>query len=572
MKISETFYHILFLLVLLTALMVSLGGCSDDHASPVDREAVVALLLGGHSSSVNADRLHWEDRVDELRMLAFGSAGEVVYNDLLSFPQGFDKPCQAIRLRPGVYDFCFIANESVGGSSYVEALWSVRRKSDFDADVRFRTLPYNPDFTPDGTSAQGRFLMSATYSNVPVLEGGTQANPLPLQLSDGRVMLLRSHAKVEVVFRKKEAGSTVPDQAVTALQLKQVTTSYAVPMPAHTPAVAETTATGLLVPVEFNYDADSIGSAVWYIPELLDTRSGTFYTELHINGTAYPVSTDNDNRVERNHHYLTNVYIAPDGGLELISCVADWNLESYKYMFQDENEIVTPPVTPTDSTLIIATDCGKIEMRSVNESLSQGLMGVYGDQIVWWDPVLQGPNVVKGEPPYYCEKKYGKGWRLINSCELMSFLRLFDHTYRVWQSNTWQGENAGLEFYSLPFRLEAQELLGRLTGADMSRYTLSDTGHDEVGGEKLGMLDRYFTPGDILERQSDYPDGWPFYGAPNNSNQPWYPMEVSIQIKGYWYADYLNPNVQENYDKILYGSFFRFDYSSTTSRCVRPVE
>jgi hypothetical protein len=312
-----------------------------------------------------------------------------------------------------------------------------------------------------------------------------------------------------------------------------------------------------------------------YIPELInrDAATGARYTSLRINDRSYPVEQLAPYNVARNNHYIINVYLVETGGVEVTACVVPWNKETYKYMFQDDDRtIVTPPVTPTDSSLIVPTDCGKIEIRSQNEVLQQGLLGAMGDEIVWWDPAIGGPTIKKGKAPYYCEKKYGHGWRFINSCELMSFLKLFDQTYRIWQSNTWQAVNSGLPYYSLPFRQEAQALLGRLTGADMSRYTSTDSGKDTFAGEKLGMIDQYFTPGDILVTQDQYPDGWPYPGAVNNNGQAWFPMEVSIQIKGYWYADYLNFGDEANYDRILYGEFYRYDYSSTTTRCVRNVD
>ncbi len=106
--------------------------------------------------------------------------------------------------------------------------------------------------------------------------------------------------------------------------------------------------------------------------------------------------------------------------------IQPWHKDEYKYIFQDDKEIVIPPVTPTDSSLIIPTECGKIEMLNYNEVLPKGLQGAYNDEVNYYDPQVGGPIIYKGNPPYYCEKKYGKGWRLINSCELMSFLALFD--------------------------------------------------------------------------------------------------------------------------------------------------
>ncbi|MCC8142552.1 MAG: hypothetical protein LIO97_00470 [Tannerellaceae bacterium] len=78
----------------------------------------------------------------------------------------------------------------------------------------------------------------------------------------------------------------------------------------------------------------------------------------------------------------------------------------------------------------------------------------------------------KGDPPYYCEKKYGPGWRLINSCELLSFLAVLDTTYTIWLSNTWEAEAYNKPFYPLKFRQAAQELLEALSGLNLSGSVL----------------------------------------------------------------------------------------------------
>ncbi|MDR0892192.1 MAG: hypothetical protein LBN24_06210 [Mediterranea sp.] len=577
------------ILLLLCGTVATLGACQQEHPEgPMDDGAMVYLLLEAAGAGINEDLTTWEDRVDEVRMIAASRGGAVVYNDLLSFPNGMGERCAPVRIAPGVYDFFFVANETAAGTDLSAALAATTNTSQFSVDSRFGRILAEPDFRPDGTTTGGRFVMSARYNTVRVEAGGTEENPKPLVLSTDRVELVRARSKVEVVFRKKEPGSHLTTGFIEEVQLENVARYLSVP-PLDDYYTAGNEATEAVTPTDFDYDNDSIGSLTWYIPEQLNASGGDATTRLRINNQSFALTTGGDwaglraqrrdtpslsnYSVVRNYHYRVNAYLLPQGGIELDVCVEPWLREEYKYMFQDEgNTIVIPPVTPTDSSLIVPTDCGKVEILSTNETLSQGLMGAYGDQINWWDPVLQGPTVVKGKPPYYCEKKYGPGWRLISACELMSFLKMFDQAYRVWQSNTWQGVNSGLKFNSLPFRQEAQELLGKLTGQDMSKYTLSDNGKDDIGGEKLGMLDRYFTPGDILVVESDYPNEWPFYGPANNSGQKWYPMEVAIQIKGYWYADYLNVNEEGNYDKILYREFDRFDYSSTTSRCVRSVE
>lgn len=566
----------------------ALAGC-DNEPVPEDsgNTSMIALQIRT-SAAVNTDVQTWEDRVDEIRMIVFNTAGRAVYNSKLRFPNGFDNPCAPIKLVPGKYDFHFIANETAGTADFASALDGITHDGELSQIPQLGSQPYNPSFNPDGTTPEGRFIMSARYDDINVGKGGTEENPLPLQLPTGRVELIRALAKVEVIFRKKIPGGIVPEGSISSVWLENVAANYSVPaIDAY--YTGSRTVSPTVTPADFDYGKDSIGSVIYYIPEFLFPADGSNFTEIHINDRIFPILTDegmkglaeqrrtvpslSPHSVIRNYHYRVNAYLSGQGDIQLETSVVPWTNDEYKYMFQDDGGmIVTPPVAPTDSSLIVPTDCGKIEILSHNEVLPQGLMGANGDKIVWWDPVLGGPAVVKGKPPYYCEQKYGPGWRMINSCELMSLLTLFDRSYRIWQSNTWQGVNSGLKFYSLPFRQEAQALLEKLTGQDMSRFTLTDNGRDNFGGEKLDMLDQYFTPGDILITEKDYPTGWPYYGRPNNNGQTWYPMEVVIQIKGYWYSGYLDLSNNVNYNKVLYGEFQRFDYSSTVSRCVRSVE
>ncbi|MDR0962170.1 MAG: FimB/Mfa2 family fimbrial subunit [Mediterranea sp.] len=557
------------------AASIYLSGCVQEvELSNNRRTSYVSLALSLSEGNINVDKHLWEDRVDEIRMVVFNTAGDVVYNSQLYFPNGFASPCKAVRLTPGKYDFCFVGNESAVSNEFADAIATLRNRSELQSNAVFSSLPYQPDFMPDGETGGGRFVMSAFYTGIDVLSGGTELRPITLPLPQGKVFLQRALAKVEIVFRKKTAGGTIPAGLITKLELKDVAATYTVPSVGSVAYNGTTTDSGALSLDGLDYTRDSVGTVLRYIPELLNITPTSGYTSLTINDRSYPVEVVSPYNIARNNHYIINVYLNAAGGVEVTACVQPWNKESYKYMFQDEDRTsVTPPITPTDSSLIVPTDCGKIEILSKNEVLQQGLMGAFGDEIVWWDPTIGGPTINKGAEPYYCEKKYGKGWRFINSCELMSFLKLFDQTYRIWQSNTWQAVNAGVPYYSLPFRQEAQVLLGKLTGVDMSKYVTSDAGKDTYAGEKLGMLDQYFTPGDILVRASDYPAGkWSYYGKVNNNGQDWFPMEVSIQIKGYWYSDYLDFSDEANYDKILYGEFYRYDYSSTISRCVRNVE
>lgn len=289
------------------------------------------------------------------------------------------------------------------------------------------------------------------------------------------------------------------------------------------------------------------------------------------------------NSVIRNYHYIVNAYINAQGGVQIIAYVEPWLVDNYTYLFQGDKQIVIPPVYPTDSSIIIPTECGRVEILSRNEDLSEnnpylttggGLQGAYNDVVNYYDPEIQGPTIYRGDPPYYCEKKYGAGWRLINSCELLSFLAVCDAAYNVWTSNTWLAAGYDMPYYPLRFRQQAQALLQDLTGFDLSSTVLMPEHNNEdiLADEKLDLIDRYFTPGDIMLRIEDFPNGWPF-AAPPGTDLVWYYNEVTIQVKAYWYGDsYLSPAIRANWDTILYHEFERYDFSSTVSRCVRTVE
>lgn len=582
------------LFILLAIILLTCTKCTndDDRKDEDSGNTYITLSLKALSTSINEDKTLWEDRVDELRMIVFNpSDGQVVLNQKLDFPNGFANYSRGVLIANGSYDFYFIANETAYTGSFVTAISSIKNKSEFQSDTRYKQLQYNSKFAPDETSQTGRFLMSAIYNNIGVTTGGTIDNPAPLILPTNKVELIRSLAKVEVVFRKKVSGSTVPSGTITSVQLANVASSLSVP-PTDNYYTGQKGVSELATLSGFDYNRDSIGSATFYIPEFLVEESGTAFTELHINNKSFPIESDGDkigitlqrrdvptisnNSVIRNYHYIINAYIDGAGGIQLKIYIEPWKKDEFQYVFQGDKTIVVPPVTPTDSSVIIIPILcdgeSKIEIRNHEEVLPQGLQGAYGDVINYWDPVVQGPSITKGKPPYYCEKKYGPGWRLINSCELMSFLALFDQTYRIWQSNTWEAVNNNLPFYPLVFRQQAQDLLQRLTDTDLSGIVLSDSQKDNLGDAKLGVIDRYFTPGDIMLREQDYPNGWPYTAPPMNNGQKWFPSEVVVQVKTYWYPGYLNLSVPGNKEKVLYSEFQRYDYSSTISRCVRSVE
>lgn len=566
-------------------------GCVDDEqpTNPETNErAIISLSLQAASSSINDDQSTWEDRVDELRMIVFDSNnGNVVFNQRLYFPNGFKNKSNGVSLPTGTFDFYFFANETAYDQTFGTALTSLTNVSDFKTDKRFSSLAYNPDFLPDGSTSSGRFLMSAIYNQVTIAGGGTEASPLPLNIPTSKVELIRALAKVQVIFRKKVPGSEIPANTITSVKLKNVASDYSVPPVDnyYTGSRRDSKTAGL---TRLSYDRDSLGTVQFYIPEFLTQDDDAAHTLLSINNKEYPVESDMSHTgillqrrivpsishysVIRNYHYIINAYINSEGGIQLKVNIQPWHKDEYKYIFQDDKEIVIPPVTPTDSSLIIPTECGKIEMLNYNEVLPKGLQGAYNDEVNYYDPQVGGPIIYKGNPPYYCEKKYGKGWRLINSCELMSFLALFDKTYRIWASNTNEGINDKLPLYPLRLRQDAQALLEKLSGVDLSQYVLTDNGVDPMNDEKLDIIDKYFTPGDIMIKEEDFSSGWPYDAPPMNNGEKWYYSEVVIQVRGFWYPGYYDLSIPGNKEKVLYGEFQRYDYYSTVSRCVRVVQ
>ncbi|MCL3853463.1 FimB/Mfa2 family fimbrial subunit [Parabacteroides sp. GYB001] len=581
-------------------LLMAMSGCADEERidSGTDGYAFINLSVRTSLSSINDDRRFWEDRVDEVRMIAFDSGdGSVVFNRKLYFPDGFETTSNPVTIYPGTYDFYFIANESVYSGDFVSALLDISNKSDFSTDARFTDIAYNSGFKPDGSSREGRFLMSGIYENITVVKGGTEQAPVLLPLPTNSVELIRAMAKVEVVIRKKVPGSTLPDHAVTSIQLKNVASDLSVPpYDNYYPGDRSSSLEASLS--ELNYQKDSIGAVVFYIPELLLPENGTDYTELYINNKVFAIENDpdkvgitdqrrivpvlSDNSVIRNYHYIVNAYINTEGEIETRIEVEPWVKDTYTYIFQGNEHIVLPPVLPTDSSIVMPTDCGKIEMMTRDETLSQGLKEGYGDEIIYYDPATGQPAIKEGEAPYYCEKKYGKGWRMINSCELMSYMALLDKTYTIWMSNTWDANTynknhpgAPIPYYSLTLRKAAQSLLEKLTGRDLSATVLMNENNweDKISDVKLGVVDTYYTPGDIKVRVDDYLEGWPFPSPPATpAGESWIYNEAAIQVKAFWYsAGYVDLSNRANWDKVLYGNFQRFDYNATT-RCVRTVE
>ena len=106
---------------------------------------------------------------------------------------------------------------------------------------------------------------------------------------------------------------------------------------------------------KLNYQNDSVGTVIFYIPELLLPENSTDYTELHINNKRFAMQSDpskiglvaqrrtvptlSDNSVIRNYHYIINAYINVEGGIETQLEVEPWKKDTYSYIFQGDEQI-----------------------------------------------------------------------------------------------------------------------------------------------------------------------------------------------------------------------------------------
>lgn len=595
MESTYNTFNILFLSAWLLFILIfaSCNNEADTLGLPLMEGTYISVAVNISSTGINNDNIFWEDRVDELRMIVFDSnSGSVILNQKLYFPNGFSGSSKSIRLRPGTYDFYFFANESLYAGDFETALLNLKNKSDFQTDSRFLNIMYNPEFIPDENNPGGGFLMSAIYNNITILNGGTEENPLLLPLPTAKVELIRPMAKVEVVFRKKQPGSTLQKEVINTVSINNVASYLSVP-PYDNYYDKEIESSNLADLSNLNFANDSIGAVVFYIPELLLPENETNFTSLSINNTEYPILTDNEkigitqqrrvipddisnNSIIRNYHYIINAYVNSDNNeIEIRVYVEPWMKKKYTYIFGGGEYIVLPPVTPTDSSVIMPTLCGdNIEILYKNENLS--LQQTYNYTVDY-----SNQATTKGSPPYYCEKTYGKGWRMINNCELMSYLAALDIANNAWNSYTWEVDNYNrqhpdepIPLYPLSVRKAAQDFLEKLTGIDLSESTQVDEkmnpwDRDNLANRTLNLIGVYFSPGDILYKPTEFESWW----KRTDTGEDWYECEVAFQIPGIWWTgeSYISLSNRSNWDRVLYTHFRRMDYL-THSRCVRIVE
>lgn len=581
-------------LIIMCLSFVLTTACDQDEKMLDESQeyTYVSIIAGTARSGINQDTQYWEDRVDELRMIVFDAeTGAVAFNEMLYFPDGFTGKSKAVRLRPGQYDFCFIANGTTYTGEFTSALMNITRKSDFQTDPRFTHIAYTPDFVPDENSSSGRFLLSAMYEKIEVIPGGVENAPWLQSWPTGKVELVRALAKVEVIFRKKVQGSVIPEEAINAVSLKNVASLISVP-PYDDYYEGPTDSTNSADLSGLNLKNDSIGVVTFYVPEFLVPPTGTLYPELVINNQSFPIQTDeagitaqrrtvpdlSPHSVIRNTHYVINAYVnsGNTNEIEIRVYVKPWQKEKHTYIFEDDKHIVLPPILPTDTSVVMPTLCGDyIEILYRNEALN--LQDAYNYAVNWGSQ-----TVTQGGSPYYCEKKYGPEWRMIGSCELMSYLAALDIANNVWLSNTWDMDTyngahpeASIPLYPLAMRKAAQRFLESLTGTSLSdtqfidETTAQPWEKDQVSNNKaMGLIGNYFIPGDILYKPDQFESGWT-----GEIQENWFYYEVAFQIPAVWWTGgtYITLADRNNWDIVLYTHFRRFDFTGL-SRCVRSAQ
>ena len=249
---------------------------------------------------VNEDMSTYEDRVTEIRLMAFDSnTGAAVYNAKLMFPNGdFNQLSNPVKLLPGTYDFYFIANETIGGIDFVNALNGVDNVFKFKTDIRFWNLNYNPDFKPTATSG---FIMSARYKGIAIPGGYTATNPLHFLPNGTGVQLVRAFAKVELIVRNalnEDNSVHLSNKRITSVQLINLPKKFSVP-PIDVPYVTNFPNAEDLIdltavnPVTFDYNSEVVGTLVFYIPEFLrgKNESDSGNTSIVISGSGFPTVT-----------------------------------------------------------------------------------------------------------------------------------------------------------------------------------------------------------------------------------------------------------------------------------------
>ncbi|SUB88891.1 Major fimbrial subunit protein (FimA) [Porphyromonas macacae] len=283
------------------------ASCAKEDASDNHNIEAIPTYFTTSLKSINEDTEYFEDRVTELRLLVFNSAtGAMVFNNKLNFRNGFNRTSEPVKLEKGEHDFYFIANETSGGVDFIDALKSVDNVFKFKNDPRFWNLTFDENFKP---SQNAGIVMSARYQKVDVPDGYTKTNPWPFKGAGFKVQLIRSFAKVELIFTKtkEQDPDNETQKRITSVQLVKIPKKFSVPpMDVKYSSLFSNnlTQTAVINPdISFDYTKDIIGTLVFYIPEFLreQTESDDGNTAIMVKGKGF-----SDKLVPIDHQYFND--------------------------------------------------------------------------------------------------------------------------------------------------------------------------------------------------------------------------------------------------------------------------
>lgn len=260
----------------LACVVLLLTACgADDTASSSDKEssaqayATFSTRAHGTTPSLNADAIDFEDKVNTLRLLAFNQAtGELVYNYKLTDIAGQTSYTKKLPIKPGTYDFYFVANEyasmatALENITFVDALYQVASLAKIPYDFALVNTANPADRTP--------FLMTAVVKNQTVGLQHIESNPLPVH-----VELVRALAKstVDIAFNNGRSDERTFGLTLDKVVLTNVPETYSLfpPRTSYTGAfqTTENVAISGISEATLNASANRTMRKIVYIPEYL---------------------------------------------------------------------------------------------------------------------------------------------------------------------------------------------------------------------------------------------------------------------------------------------------------------
>lgn len=272
---------VVFLLLLQYSCVYDKYSESDDDYS---------ALVVTRSGTVNEDKEFWEDRVVEIRMIAFDTQnGNVIHNSLLNFgEQPISKGAKSYveEFEPGTYDFLFVANESAY-EKVRKSLVEVEDIEEFNNDIFTEIVYPTEGFTP-GENAPNLFLMSAYYPGIE-LRPSKKSEP---QLFNGEsgVNLVRTYAKVSVKVEASEGGTA---KRIRKIELQNIPKHFTLPGKkwklSNTQELITLTKENPFE--EGDYAHNKIGSLSFYVPEFFKKIGTNPTMQLLFSGEGFEETT-----------------------------------------------------------------------------------------------------------------------------------------------------------------------------------------------------------------------------------------------------------------------------------------